>query len=586
MNHQTKFGRLIAYFIFIILILSSQIFATTYYVDIANGNDSSSGTSPTTAWRTIAKVNKASFAPGDYILFKCGEVWREQLLIPSPGSPGNPITFGAYGSGDNPLILGSDDYDDPSKWMSIGSNKWATASGSFTSKVNMIWYDTDSSPKLGIAVSNESDLNTNWEFWYDAINNRVVLYHDGGNPADQTNGLEIGKRIICIGSGSSRSYITIEGIDVKFANWDGIRFIQTPIAITIKNLNANYNGQRGIYTENASNVQIDNVIMNHNYYGIFLRLVSPGTIQNCSIEYNEDHGICLTGSHNITVQNNMIGYNGKSGVGGDQFYNSIFQDNRIYDNEWGGIDLTSSTINCHDNIVRRNIFYNHQAQTWIGAVHMWANDTPGYETYNNKVYYNIFYNNKEAIHIDGRSHDNEIYNNTIYDCVKGIDILSSQTAVPTDNTIKNNIIFNCSETLIRDETGESTNTLDYNCYYSNGTNKYKWSYTYYDTLSEFQTVSNQDSNSYEQDPLLGNPAAHDFHLQYSSPCIDTGTNVKLTEDFERNYVPQGSAPDIGALEYYDYINFKLLNLKTVNILELCLIFLMITLGITAYLKRR
>jgi len=367
--------KIVIYIIFIILALSSQIFATTYYVDATNGNDNNSGTSSSAAWKTIAKVNKASFVPGDYILFKRGQVWREMLLVPSSGSSGNPITFGAYGSGDNPLILGSDDYDDPSKWTSLGSNKWATASGSFTSKVNMVWYNTTSSPKLCTPVSNEADLNTNWEFWYDSTNDRIVLYHDVGNPADQTNGLEIGKRIICIGSGSSRSYITIEGINVKFANWDGIRFLQTPIAITIKNLNANYNGQRGIDIEYGDDILIDNVIADHNvFYGVYLRYVTSGIIQSSILEYNEEHGICLTGSHDITVQNNMIGHNGRSGIGGDQFYNSTFQDNQIYDNEWGGIDLTSSTINCHDNIVRRNIFYNHQGQTWSGAVHMWAND--------------------------------------------------------------------------------------------------------------------------------------------------------------------------------------------------------------------
>ena len=41
----------------------------------------------------------------------------------------------------------------------------------------------------------------------------------------------------------------------------------------------------------------------------------------------------------------------------------------------------------------------------------------------------------------------------------------------------------------------------------------------------------------------------DYHLQSSSPCIDAGTDVSLTKDFEGNPVPWGIHPDIGAYEY-------------------------------------
>jgi len=84
----------------------SEAWAATYYVDATNGNDGNNGLSEAAPWKTISKVNSSTFTPGDQILFKRGEVWREQLEVPSPGSSGNPITFGAYGSGENPLISG------------------------------------------------------------------------------------------------------------------------------------------------------------------------------------------------------------------------------------------------------------------------------------------------------------------------------------------------------------------------------------------------------------------------------------------------------------------------------------------------
>jgi hypothetical protein len=58
-------------------------------------------------WTTIAQVNAATFQPDDFILFNKGDTWRETLTVPSSGSAGHPITFGAYGSGANPILTGA-----------------------------------------------------------------------------------------------------------------------------------------------------------------------------------------------------------------------------------------------------------------------------------------------------------------------------------------------------------------------------------------------------------------------------------------------------------------------------------------------
>jgi PKD repeat protein len=87
-------------------LLASWAQSATYYVDCAASGDSGAGTSTTTAWRTINRVNISSFSPGDSILFKRGCTWLEQLKAPSSGAAGNPITFGAYGSGAKPIIRG------------------------------------------------------------------------------------------------------------------------------------------------------------------------------------------------------------------------------------------------------------------------------------------------------------------------------------------------------------------------------------------------------------------------------------------------------------------------------------------------
>jgi len=91
----------------VMLLFGLPASATTYYV-AASGSDSNNGTSAGTAWQTIAKVNGSTFSPGDSILFNRGDVWYgTSLTVPSGGSSGSPITFGAYGSGANPVLKGS-----------------------------------------------------------------------------------------------------------------------------------------------------------------------------------------------------------------------------------------------------------------------------------------------------------------------------------------------------------------------------------------------------------------------------------------------------------------------------------------------
>jgi hypothetical protein len=74
------------------LTAGASILGTAYYVDSINGNDANAGTSPSAPWKTIAKANAATIAPGSQVLFLSTGVWHEQLRVSGPG-----ITFGAYG---------------------------------------------------------------------------------------------------------------------------------------------------------------------------------------------------------------------------------------------------------------------------------------------------------------------------------------------------------------------------------------------------------------------------------------------------------------------------------------------------------
>ena len=75
-----------------------------YYVSSSSGNDGNNGMSSSRPWKTVSKINRTSFRPGDKVLFKKGDRWSEELRPNSSGSSGRHIVFSAYGSGKLPII--------------------------------------------------------------------------------------------------------------------------------------------------------------------------------------------------------------------------------------------------------------------------------------------------------------------------------------------------------------------------------------------------------------------------------------------------------------------------------------------------
>ncbi|MGO9375572.1 MAG: hypothetical protein ACLQBD_26265 [Syntrophobacteraceae bacterium] len=190
----------------------------TYYVSNANpaGSDSDKGTSPSTPWLTIAKVNSSKFEPGDSILFNSGCTWREQLTVPSSGNSGNPITFGAYGNGAAPIINGAD--------IVTG---WTLSTGSI--------YTYTPSWNAGITLQDDSPLtlqtwNTNvtttfsgaspGSFSVNPSTNEIYIWMtDSANPSSHT--VEVSHRQFGI-TATNTNYITINGLTVYATSIHGI----------------------------------------------------------------------------------------------------------------------------------------------------------------------------------------------------------------------------------------------------------------------------------------------------------------------------------------------------------------------------
>ena len=77
----------------------------TYYVSAA-GSDSNTGTSSSTPWKSLSKVNSTVLRSGDTVRFRRGDTWTGGLVANQSGAAAAPITLNGYGAGNAPTITG------------------------------------------------------------------------------------------------------------------------------------------------------------------------------------------------------------------------------------------------------------------------------------------------------------------------------------------------------------------------------------------------------------------------------------------------------------------------------------------------
>lgn len=108
----------------LLLFLWVNGYSKDYFVS-ATGDDLNAGTSATTAWKTINKVNSfPTFAAGDRILFKSGEIFYGTILPKKSGTSALPVIYSYYGTGAAPIITG---FKTVSGWTNLGSNIWESS---------------------------------------------------------------------------------------------------------------------------------------------------------------------------------------------------------------------------------------------------------------------------------------------------------------------------------------------------------------------------------------------------------------------------------------------------------------------------
>jgi parallel beta-helix repeat protein len=576
-NPRTK-TVLILSFICLSVYFSTSALATTYYVDATNGLDNNVGVSETTAWKTITKVNAKALQPGDQVLFKRGEIWRETLTIPSSGNASNFITFGAYGNGSNPVISGANPIAPNTSWAKVSDvsnngNLWQTTP--ITTKPNVVMM----SGHVGTKRCSVAELAAEYD-WYWSGNVLYVYSTTDPYTAYKSIGVEIGQRQYCL-TWKSKNYLSFQNIDFVAGNQYCI-FMNGNTSNIVFDFCGLFKGyEDGI---------------NHNS----LYNCSYVTLRNCTVAFNGAYGILATANtdhwtiHKNTVYNN--GYTNEGSIventwgagikmvgtrGGGNCSNHVIEYNEVYftgykDNGtvrvfsipnkgfgiWSDM-IDAGNVSANGNIVRYNKVHNN-ADSGLFI------EKSRYCSY----YYNLSYSNGQyGLRVDADQNgpavqDNYVYNNVLYNNLTGLYIAGGWAQdgnYVRDNIFRNNISSgNMVHQLLCKWGGEndgvmgSGNIYEYNSFGPEKLNFVQWGQgLLLSKYSSWNAFYGSDTHSVDLDPLLVDPVNADFRLQKTSPCIDAGIDVSLNRDYASNPVPFHNRVDLGALEYTSIISSPL-----------------------------
>lgn len=440
---------------------------TTYFVSNA-GNNFNKGTSSATSWASApgmvgctATCSATTLQPGDSVLLKRGDMWRDELSVPRSGSMASAITIDSYGSGPNPVITGT---------SVLAKSGWSLTGANFTFSKSL---NTDpgrvvcQNGQLLTLRASPSAVEANAGSFFWTANTLFVHPSSNTNPNNDINTYEAASRPYAVNV-SGKSYITIQNLTVTGALNTGL-YIQTASDhITVQDSTAVYNNWEGFASGIdgglSSHVVFQRLTSHHNfmYAGIFGNVKTSFTVQDC-LSYNNgtdnfrDHGFYVTGHTGTLLQRNIS-----------------------HDNAAHGFKFGSDT---DGGVFAYDISYNN------GRSGFFTDDgSTGASVYNSVSYH-------------------DLWGITAYNCGRGA----------TWANVKNVIVRNATQYGVVVNTCRSTGTITSftNNDVSNSTN------ANYQGLSD-QTGSNGNINT---NPLLMDEGNLDFRLSQNSPAINAGANL-------------------------------------------------------------
>ncbi len=484
--------------------------ATDYHVG-PRGDDANPGTLGK-PWRTISKVNKMEFRPGDRVLFEAGQTFQGTIRLDAEdsGSESEKVEIGSYGEG-RATINGGDGSGLVAKGCShlvvrnlnfVGSGRKSgnTESGVFLSEGEGLLVDevdVSGFQKAGVAVAGVRNARITHVHAHD--NGAAGITCGGGDsPAATSQNVYIGYCVAENNPGDPTNLDNHSGNGIVVGCVKGCVIEYCQAMNNGWDMPRKGNGPVGIWAWNADEVTIQFCIAHHNK--------SPGW----------DGG----------------GFDFDGGV-----TNSVMQYNLSYENVGPGYFLCQypTAPVWKNNIVRYNISVNDGIRTNVGCgIEVIANDTD--------------------------MSDAEVYNNTVYN-EKGGAVGFAQMPVPRVR-FRNNIFVSAQE-LIKGDASRAR--FEGNCYWSIGDAPF--SSEGHGSLEDWAEATGQEKSGGKLlglalDPLLTGvgeelsikpehlAALAAYRLGPTSPCIGAGLPIPGNggRDFWGNALPQKEGLSVGACQ--------------------------------------
>jgi len=490
------------FFYFLFSFITTCLFATDYYVS-NSGSDGNVGTSQGEAWATLDKVNSVSFNPGDKILFERNGEWFGTItLLNTSGTSGSPITFGAYGSGDNPKIKGSKVIEDT--WTQNG-NIWSATNTEYPELVTNVVIDDAYMtlarlPKTGYnkitgynlkTVISDNQLSVTNNYWQDAecavrtkhwIIDRVPVQSQIGGTItfsveltytpDVNYGYFFQNHIHCLTAEGEWIYNTgtktislftsndPNSRTVEITYFDYIFKIENSNFITIQDIDLSMSRLVDINASSSNNIIIKDVSVSFSgENGIDLNTCHNATIENCILSDINNRGILALNCDNTSITDctidnvAMIAGRSKSGNaqgigviidGGD---NHLLQYNRITNIGYNGVSFYRGT----NTLIQYNyVAYTNMVKDDGAGIYAWGQiNIPGNIIDHNIVLYTIGapegtpYESinlpaTSGLYTDDGSTNISITNNTSAYALRGILLHNSSDIIISGNTTYSN----------------------------------------------------------------------------------------------------------------------------------------------------
>lgn len=303
-----------------------------YYVDAdaAPGGDGSFET----PWQTLSQIT--GLVAGDTVLLKRGGLWRESLVVTTDGTAVNPITFGAYGSGDTPIISGANLI---TGWTVYSGNVWQATCATWPTQV---WFDTTlTNYQRGKKEASIGAVDADYDWTWAS----GVLYTYSATDPDErwtAPGIEACVRPTDALQGVweiNADYIILDGLHIEKSGYRGLR-VNAAVSPIIRNCIVSHALDGGIVVPGTlartTNLLVEDCTVtrtgNRWHDGsqglsepISLERVNGFTVRRCKVHTNLMEGIVSKyGSNDGNIYHNIVYDNGRY-VADPPTWNNIIQ---------------------------------------------------------------------------------------------------------------------------------------------------------------------------------------------------------------------------------------------------------------------